>query len=175
MRVLHTYSRLGVLNCPSPGIHGSSTDRPSTMPISRHPDQPRFPPSLHLGETLFSGLISEEGWRILLVSTTCNIYIYTYKREREGERDVSYTSYRSIVRTWCSRPRDYLMGPRLRSGIKCNFEERSLASLTGLFIEFVGDEFIKKLKRELIIFLQVCVMCRSIFFFLMLSLILKGF
>lgn len=57
------------------------------------------------------------------------------------------------------------MGPRLRSGIKCNFEERSLASLTGLFIEFVGDEFIKKLKRELIIFLQVCVMCRSIFFF----------
>lgn len=66
------------------------------------------------------------------------------------------------------------MGPRLRSGIKCNFEERSLASLTGLFIEFVGDEFIKKLKRELIIFLQVCVMCRSIFFFFNVKFDFKG-
>ena len=53
-------------------------------------------------------------------------------------------------------------------------EERSLASLTGLFIEFVGDEFIKKLERELIIFLQVCYVV-FFFFFLMLSLILKGF
>lgn len=54
-------------------------------------------------------------------------------------------------------------------------EERSLASLTGLFIEFVGDEFIKKLERELIIFLQVCYVVFFFFFFLMLSLILKGF
>lgn len=44
-------------------------------------------------------------------------------------------------------------------------EERSLASLTGLFIEFVGDEFIKKLERELIIFLQVCYVVFFSFFF----------
>ena len=131
MRVLHTYSRLGVLNCPSHGIHGSI--HRFLVTLTNHPE--RFPLSLLLGErereTLFSGLIGEEGrWRRIL-PVSCRpraIYIYVRgkERERERKRDVSYTSYRIVVRTWRSRPRDsdYLMGPRLRSGIKCNIERR---------------------------------------------------
>lgn len=53
-------------------------------------------------------------------------------------------------------------------------EERSLASLTGLFIEFVGDEFIKKLERELIIFLQVCYVVFFFFFFFNVKFDFKG-
>ena len=130
MRVLHTYSRLGVLNCPSHGIHGSSTDFSSPWPTTL--SDFHFLCSLERErETLFSGLIGEEGrWRRIL-PVSCRpraIYIYVRgkERERERKRDVSYTSYRIVVRTWRSRPRDsdYLMGPRLRSGIKCNIERR---------------------------------------------------